>query len=48
MDGGAAGIAAGRNVWQHPNPALMLEAVNKIVHQDMSAERAAQELEEKM
>jgi fructose-bisphosphate aldolase / 2-amino-3,7-dideoxy-D-threo-hept-6-ulosonate synthase len=48
MDGGAAGIAAGRNVWQHPNPACMLEAVNKVVHLGMSAEQAAKELKEKM
>ncbi len=32
MDGGAMGIAVGRNVWQSPQPAKMLEAINLVVH----------------
>lgn len=34
---GAAGIAIGRNVWQHPNPALMLRRLHAIVHENATA-----------
>jgi DhnA family fructose-bisphosphate aldolase class Ia len=34
---GAAGIAIGRNVWQHPHPALMLRRLHAIVHENASA-----------
>jgi fructose-bisphosphate aldolase/2-amino-3,7-dideoxy-D-threo-hept-6-ulosonate synthase len=44
MDGGAAGVAVGRNIWQHPNPAAMLEAVNKIVHDGLSPEEVVQSM----
>ncbi|MEM7146166.1 MAG: hypothetical protein AAF591_13595 [Verrucomicrobiota bacterium] len=32
MDAGASGIAVGRNVWQHDNPAGITRALNGIVH----------------
>lgn len=44
VDAGAAGVAVGRNVWQHSDPPSMLRAVKKVVHQGMSPEAAAQGL----
>lgn len=44
MDGGAAGVAVGRNVWQHPHPAAMLEAVKKVVHGGVLPVQAAEGL----
>ena len=32
MHAGAAGVAMGRNVWQHPNPAAMTRAIADIIH----------------
>jgi len=32
MDAGASGIAVGRNVWQHPNPPRITEALAAIIH----------------
>ncbi len=32
MNAGAAGVAMGRNVWQHPDPAGMTHAIAEIVH----------------
>lgn len=37
VSAGAAGIAIGRNVWQHPQPALMLRRLHAIVHEDANA-----------
>ena len=37
---GAAGIAIGRNVWQNPNPPLILRRLNAIVHENASASDA--------
>jgi DhnA family fructose-bisphosphate aldolase class Ia len=34
---GAAGIAIGRNVWQHPNPVAVARSLAAIVHQEASA-----------
>ena len=34
IDAGAIGIAVGRNVWQHPTPAKIAEALNAIVHDE--------------
>jgi DhnA family fructose-bisphosphate aldolase class Ia len=41
MDCGAAGIALGRNIWQHPKPKAMAQALYKIVHENESAATAA-------
>lgn len=41
IDGGAAGVAVGRNVWQDGHPAIMLQAIKAIVHDGASAEQAA-------
>jgi len=45
VDAGADGVAVGRNVWQHSNPPSMLQALKKVVHQGMSPQEAAQELD---
>jgi len=31
---GASGVTFGRNVWQHPQPAKMIRAIQKIVHEE--------------
>lgn len=40
IDAGAAGIAVGRNVFQHPKPAKIAAALHAIVHDDASVESA--------
>lgn len=40
IDAGAAGIAVGRNVWQHSRPARIAAALNAIVHDDASVTSA--------
>jgi DhnA family fructose-bisphosphate aldolase class Ia len=37
MTGGAAGVAIGRNVWQHPNPSAIARSIQAVVHKDASA-----------
>lgn len=37
MDAGAAGIAMGRNVWQHRNPPAIARSLAAIVHDDADA-----------
>ena len=40
MEAGAVGIAVGRNVWQHANPAGIAKALAAVVHEDASVESA--------
>jgi DhnA family fructose-bisphosphate aldolase class Ia len=40
IDAGAVGIAIGRNVWAHPQPAKMARALHAIVHGGASVEAA--------
>ena len=40
IDAGAAGIAVGRNVWQHPKPAKIAAALHAVVHDDASVASA--------
>ena len=40
VDSGAAGVIMGRNIWQFERPALMIEAVIRIVHEELSVEKA--------
>jgi DhnA family fructose-bisphosphate aldolase class Ia len=40
MDAGAAGVALGRNVWQHPHPQQMIEVLKQIVHQGLRSKDA--------
>ena len=35
IDGGAMGIAVGRNVWQSKQPVKMLEAINLVIHEGL-------------
>lgn len=46
MNGGAAGIAIGRNVWQHKNPAAIARSLAAIVHEDASTLEALALLKE--
>jgi DhnA family fructose-bisphosphate aldolase class Ia len=41
---GAAGVVLGRNIWNHPNPRAIVEAVTRIVHESASAEDALEQL----
>jgi DhnA family fructose-bisphosphate aldolase class Ia len=40
MEAGAAGIAIGRNVWQHRHPLAMAKALHAIVHEGATADQA--------
>jgi 3-hydroxy-5-phosphonooxypentane-2,4-dione thiolase len=39
---GAAGVDMGRNIFQSDHPAAMIQAVSKVVHEDMKPEDAIQ------
>jgi len=39
LQAGAKGVIMGRNVWGHKDPAAMVTAISKIVHEEESAER---------
>lgn len=40
MAAGAAGVAIGRNIWEHAQPAKMAQCVSAIVHENATAEDA--------
>jgi DhnA family fructose-bisphosphate aldolase class Ia len=40
MQAGAAGVAIGRNIWQHPDPRAMVEAMVGVVHEGWTAKQA--------
>lgn len=42
VDGGAAGVDMGRNIFQRTNPAAMIQAVNAVVHDNMAPNDAQQ------
>lgn len=42
MDGGATGLAVGRNVWQHSDPLKMAAGLREIIFNDAEVEKAAQ------
>jgi DhnA family fructose-bisphosphate aldolase class Ia len=44
LDAGAAGIAMGRNIWGHENPAKYTAAIAKLIHEDASVDVALREL----
>jgi DhnA family fructose-bisphosphate aldolase class Ia len=46
MDAGAVGVAIGRNVWQHKNPAAIARSIAAVVHEDASALEALALLKE--
>ena len=44
MQAGASGVAVGRNVWQHANPAGICRALVALVHQGVSVDEAMKEI----
>jgi fructose-bisphosphate aldolase/2-amino-3,7-dideoxy-D-threo-hept-6-ulosonate synthase len=44
IEGGARGVAIGRNVFQHKNPTAMTRALTQIVHKHATIEEAMEEL----
>lgn len=44
LEAGASGIAMGRNIWGHQDPARYAAAIAKIIHEDCSVEAALKEL----
>jgi class I fructose-bisphosphate aldolase len=45
LDSGASGVAIGRNVWQHKNPAGICRALVALVHGNASIAQALKEIE---
>jgi len=43
--GGARGIVMGRNIWQSPHPAELLEVVWRMIHEGLTIEEASQVLD---
>ena len=44
LEAGAAGIAMGRNIWGHKNPALYTSIIAKLIHEGLEIEAAMEEL----
>lgn len=44
IDAGGSGVAFGRNIWQNKNPAGMLQALSRIIHENASVVEAFKEL----
>jgi len=44
LDAGAAGVAMGRNIWGHENPAACTAAIARLIHEDCSVEAVVREL----
>jgi len=40
VQAGGSGLSVGRNIFQHPNPAKIVAALNKVVHEDWDVDRA--------
>jgi DhnA family fructose-bisphosphate aldolase class Ia len=47
LSAGGAGVAMGRNIWNHENPARYASAIARIIHEDCSVEAALKELNKK-
>ena len=47
LEAGASGIAMGRNIWGHEEPARYAGAIAKLIHEDCSVEAALKELSKK-
>ncbi len=45
IDAGASGVAFGRNIWQHRDPAGMVRALRMVVHEGASPEESMESLE---
>jgi len=48
LDGGAAGIVMGRNIWQSERPVAIIKAVRAMIHDDIALEDAVAMMHEKM
>lgn len=46
LKAGAAGLSVGRNIFQHPNPRMMVSALSGLVHSDWSVDQAVAALGE--
>jgi len=46
IDAGAAGVACGRNVFQHKDPTAMVRAISRIVHEGSSVKEAMEVIKE--
>ncbi|HHY35098.1 MAG TPA: fructose-bisphosphate aldolase [Firmicutes bacterium] len=44
LDAGASGVAFGRNIWQHKDPAGVVRALRQVIHEGVSPEEAAERL----
>lgn len=44
LDAGAAGVAVGRNIWQHARPGRMTAALASLIHSDATVDEAARHL----
>jgi DhnA family fructose-bisphosphate aldolase class Ia len=42
LDAGGRGVVFGRNIWQSPDPARMIEALRHLIHQDGTVDEAAE------
>jgi len=40
IEAGGAGLSVGRNIFQHENPTALVQALSKIVHEDVSVDEA--------
>lgn len=40
LEAGGAGVSVGRNVFQHPHPRLMMKAIYRMVHKNITVEEA--------
>ncbi len=47
MQAGGSGVAMGRNIWGHEDPARYAAAIAKLIHEDCSVEAALKELNKK-
>lgn len=43
-DAGGAGVAIGRNIWEHKDPTAMTRAIAQVLHENASVDEAAKEL----
>jgi putative autoinducer-2 (AI-2) aldolase len=46
LQGGAAGLDMGRNIWQHDHPVAMIRAIRAIVHEGATPRQAYELLQD--
>ncbi|MBI3732458.1 MAG: hypothetical protein HY259_03255 [Chloroflexi bacterium] len=44
LDGGASGVAMGRNIWSHPQPGRIVAALAALMHENASVDEALKEM----